>query len=203
MINKAIKKILTKRVFSIVALSLALSTEVFGGSAAAGNFGIDHASLKYQGGYFTVNKYEIKGRTYRPKVDLSFSQEGVASWYGPGFHGKKTANGEVYDQDDLVAAHRTLPLPSVVKVTNLENGLTVVVRVVDRGPFHTQKNGQERVIDLSRKAAEKLGFDKKGTAKVKIEYMHAATKALLDHFPPKDKLKAEKAFEKAEAARRV
>ena len=93
-----------------------------------------------------------------------FSQTGKASWYGPGFHGKKTANGEWFDMNTLTAAHRTLPISSRVRVTNLANGKSVVVRINDRGPYHGN-----RVMDLSKAAAQELGFIRTGTAQVKIE----------------------------------
>ena len=100
-------------------------------------------------------------------------QEGVASWYGPGFHGKRTANGEVYDQYELTAAHQTLPLGTRVMVTSLTNGRAVEVRVNDRGPF-----ADGRLIDVSRKAARELGFEEKGTARVRVEVLPDETRAL-------------------------
>ncbi len=98
----------------------------------------------------------------------AFSQTGKASWYGPGFHGRKTANGERFDMNTLTAAHRTLPISSYVRVTNLANGKSVVVRINDRGPYHGN-----RVMDLSKAAAQELGFIHTGTAQVKIEQITA------------------------------
>ncbi len=119
-----------------------------------------------QGGYYKVGKpYEINGQRYRPRVNPHYVETGVASWYGPGFHGKKTANGETFDMNLLSAAHRTLPMPVYVRVTNLENGRKLIVRVNDRGPF-----AKDRVIDLSRRAAQLLGFLKQGTARVELRY---------------------------------
>lgn len=112
--------------------------------------------------------YSINGKWYYPEHDPEYSEEGLASWYGPGFHGNQTANGETYDQYDLTAAHTTLPLPSLVNVTNLENGKQLVVRVNDRGPFH-----DGRIIDLSKASAERLGIT--GLAKVKVDYLHSET----------------------------
>ena len=109
------------------------------------------------------NKYEIKGKYYFPKKDLYYNKTGIASWYGPKFHGKITANGEVYDQYALTAAHRTLPLPSAVKVTNLENNKSIILRINDRGPYVN-----DRIIDLSSKAADILGLKKKGTGLVRV-----------------------------------
>jgi rare lipoprotein A len=107
--------------------------------------------------------YEIQGVWYYPAENLNYTETGIASWYGPNFHGKYTANGEIFDQNLITAAHRTLPLPSVVKVTNLENGRTISMRVNDRGPF-----ARNRIIDISRRGAQLLGFKEKGTAKVKV-----------------------------------
>ncbi len=117
--------------------------------------------------YKVGNPYKINGQWYYPAVDYQYDETGMASWYGPGFHGKTTANGEVFDQNKISAAHRTLPMPSVVKVTNLENGMVLNnVRINDRGPF-----ARNRIIDLSKKAAEELGFIKNGVAKVRVEIL--------------------------------
>ncbi len=117
------------------------------------------------GGAFKIGTpYQIGGTWYYPKEDYDYSETGIASWYGPGFNGKLTANGEVYNQDDLTAAHRTLPMPSIVQVTNLDNGRSIKVRINDRGPF-----ARSRIIDLSRRGAELLGFEQAGTAKVLVE----------------------------------
>ena len=118
------------------------------------------------GGRYQIGKpYTIRGKKYYPKLDPNLKQTGLASWYGPNFHGRLTANGEVYDQYGLSAAHPTMPLPSYAKVTNLENGSSVIVRVNDRGPF-----SKKRVIDLSARAAQLLGYTKQGIAKVRVEY---------------------------------
>lgn len=118
-------------------------------------------------GIYKVGKpYKVDGVWYHPKEDLTHVESGVASWYGPNFHGRTTANGEIFDKNALTAAHPTLQLPSVVRVTNLNNGRTAVVRVNDRGPF-----SGGRIIDLSEKAASVLGFKAQGTAKVKIEVL--------------------------------
>ncbi len=114
----------------------------------------------------TANKsYNVRGVTYQPSKNVTaFTQEGNASWYGKPFHGRKTASGERFDMYELTAAHRTLPIPSYVKVTNMKNGKEIVVKINDRGPFHGK-----RVLDLSFGAAKELDFLKSGTAKVKIE----------------------------------
>lgn len=118
-------------------------------------------------GNFKIGKpYKVEGQWYYPKEEYEYTETGIASWYGPGFQGKKTASGETFDTAELTAAHRTLQMPSLVRVTNLDNGKSVIVRVNDRGPF---KRG--RVIDVSQKAAELLGFRNLGTAKVKLEVL--------------------------------
>jgi len=128
---------------------------------------------KYGGVYKVGNPYKVLGRWYYPKEDYNYSEVGVASWYGPDFHAKKTANGEQYNMHALTAAHRTLPLPSIVKVTNLENGRSLLVRVNDRGPY-----ARDRIIDISKKGAQLLGFLEKGTAKVKVEIMEKESRNL-------------------------
>ncbi|MDP3748123.1 MAG: septal ring lytic transglycosylase RlpA family protein [Phenylobacterium sp.] len=118
------------------------------------------------GGRYKVGApYQVAGIWYVPKEEPTYDQRGVASWYGDEFHMKPTANGEVFDMNAVSAAHTTLPLPSMVEVTNLDNGKKMTVRVNDRGPF---VGG--RVIDLSREAARQLGFDRQGTANVRVRY---------------------------------
>jgi len=118
------------------------------------------------GRYKVGTPYQIEGVWYYPAEDYDYRETGIASWYGPGFHGRSTANGESYDQNALTAAHRTLPMPSVVRVTNLENGRSIVLTVNDRGPF-----ARGRIIDVSRRGAQLLGFERNGTAKVKVEIL--------------------------------
>lgn len=133
-----------------------------------------HATSRYVDGYFKVgNPYKIRGEWYRPEIDPDYDEEGVASWYGPTFHGKKTANGEVYDQYAMTAAHKTLPMPSVVRVTRRDNGRSIIVRVNDRGPYV-----DGRVIDLSRAAAEELGMRRAGLAPVRVQILRDETVAL-------------------------
>ncbi len=118
-------------------------------------------------GYYKIGSpYVIKGIKYYPAVDYNYNKTGIASWYGPNFHGKKTANGEIFNQNDLTAAHKTLPLPSIVRVTNLENGRSLIVRVNDRGPY-----SKGRIIDMSKRSAELLGFKDKGIAKVRVQVL--------------------------------
>lgn len=114
--------------------------------------------------YKVGNPYKVSGVLYKPEVNPSYDETGVASWYGPGFDGMHTANGEVFDEGKISAAHKTLPLPSVVTVFNLENGRSLTLRVNDRGPFVN-----DRIIDLSKAAAEELGIHDKGTAHVRVK----------------------------------
>jgi rare lipoprotein A len=122
---------------------------------------------------YTGKPYVVAGQTYVPKEDPNgYVREGLASWYGSAFHGRMTANGEVFDRHSIAAAHPTLPLPSYARVTNLENGYSMVVRVNDRGPYHAG-----RVMDVSEEAADALGFHRRGTAHVRVEYVGKASVA--------------------------
>lgn len=114
--------------------------------------------------------YTIAGRTFTPRIDPNYSREGLASWYGPGFHGRRTANGEVFDKHSVTAAHTTMPLPSYVRVTNLANDRSMIVRVNDRGPFHGN-----RVIDVSQTVAEALDFRHHGVQRVRVDYVGPAS----------------------------
>jgi len=122
------------------------------------------------GGTYRVGKpYTVAGRVYIPEEDVNYSAVGIASWYGDDFHGRYTANGEIFDMNSITAAHKTLPLPSYVRVTNLANHRSIVVRVNDRGPY-----AADRVIDLSVRTAQLLGFYGHGLAKVKVDYVGRA-----------------------------
>jgi rare lipoprotein A len=122
------------------------------------------------GGVYRVGKpYMVAGREYVPQEDVNYSAVGLASWYGDDFHGRYTANGEIFDMDSLSAAHPTLPLPSYVRVTNLANHRSIVVRVNDRGPYVGN-----RVIDVSVRTAKLLGFYGNGLTKVKVDYVGRA-----------------------------
>lgn len=125
-------------------------------------------------GYYKIgNPYQVAGLWYYPKEDYNYKEIGISSWYGPDFHNGITANGELYDMHGLTAAHRTLPLPSIVRVTNLQNGRSLVLRVNDRGPFVNN-----RVIDVSMRAAQLLGFKDQGTTQVQVEIMPEESKKL-------------------------
>jgi rare lipoprotein A len=122
------------------------------------------------GGTYRIGKpYTVAGRVYVPEEDTEYREEGLASWYGDDFHGRLTANGEVFDMASLTAAHPTLPMPCYARVTNLSNGKSLIVRVNDRGPYHGN-----RLIDVSNKAAELLEFKGNGVAKVRVEYVGRA-----------------------------
>ena len=122
------------------------------------------------GGVYKLGKpYAVAGRWYVPRVEPSYDRTGVASWYGSDFHGRKTANGEVFDMNALTAAHPTLPLPSLVQVTNTANGRSIIVRLNDRGPYV-----HDRIIDLSRRSAEALGYTSRGTAQVRVQFVGPA-----------------------------
>lgn len=147
--------------FSEAALGVAASPRVLTASSS---------DIPRGGGRYSLGKpYKIAGKWYHPKLEKNYDRTGMASWYGPAFHGRMTANGEIFDQFALSAAHPTMPLPSYARVTNLKNGRSVIVRVNDRGPF-----AHNRIIDLSRAAAEALDFISDGTAKVRVQYMGEA-----------------------------
>ncbi|MGO4705279.1 septal ring lytic transglycosylase RlpA family protein [Microvirga sp. 2MCAF38] len=123
------------------------------------------------GGRQLVGKpYTVAGKTYVPGENQNYSREGLASWYGVNFHGRLTANGEVFDRASVAAAHPTMPLPSYARVTNMANGHSMIVRVNDRGPYHGN-----RIVDVSERAADALGFKRSGTARVRVDYVGRAS----------------------------
>lgn len=131
---------------------------------------VNNGPVPKGGGRFMVgNPYQVKGKWYYPKEDFGYNKVGVASWYGSAFHGRLTANGEVYDQQSLTAAHPTFPLPSYARVTNVETGSSIIVRVNDRGPYHPG-----RIIDLSNKTAQLLDLQHSGTGDVRVQYVGRA-----------------------------
>ncbi len=141
-----------------------------GGKAVDGSLGVPaspYRPLAYNVSSYKVGKpYKIAERWYRPKEYEHYSETGIASWYGHKFHSRQTANGEVFNMYAMTAAHRVLPMPSVVRVTDLGSGRNVVVRINDRGPY-----AHERIIDLSLAAAEKIGSRRKGITRVKVELL--------------------------------
>jgi rare lipoprotein A len=156
-------------------LAYANSTEYFPSSIygpASPRVVADGEPVPRGGGMYMLGKpYTVAGLTYYPS-EKHYAAIGLASWYGDAFHGRRTANGEVYDRDSISAAHPTLPLPSYARVTNLRNHYSMIVRVNDRGPF-----AANRIMDVSRKTAEALDFRQRGTTRVKIEYIGAASLA--------------------------
>ncbi len=134
-------------------------------------------SSKYTGYYKIGKPYKINGKTYTPREYKKYKEVGLASWNGDDFNNKKKANGEIFNMNDLTAAHKTLPLPSIVKITNLENGLSVVARVNDRGPFV-----DNRLIDVSKEVSKKLEFKNKGVAKVKVELLTKETEKFIKKY---------------------
>ncbi len=135
--------------------------------------GADNAGQTGGGRYKVGGPYQIKGVWYRPRIDYQYDQTGIASWYGPQFHGKLTANGEIFDMNLVSAAHKTLPMPSMVRVTNLRNGKALNIRLNDRGPF-----AHGRIIDLSKRAAQLLGFERAGTAPVRVQVLENESRLL-------------------------
>ncbi len=137
----------------------------------------------YNGSVKVGDTYEVKNKSFTPEIDQHYNQTGMASWYGHGFHCKKTANGEFFNKHQLSAAHKTLPLPSVVRVTNLSNNRSVNVIVNDRGPFTGN-----RIIDLSEKAAIAIDMKHQGVAKVKVEFLPQETNKLMAQINSKKKI---------------
>lgn len=184
--------------FAVLSLFLGLLTSCSTGTPELAGLSPQAQAeiIKNYGGIYKIGKpYQIAGRWYYPKEDYKYSETGVASWYGEDFNGKRTANGERYNMNTLTAAHRTLPLPCIVKVTNLQNGRSVVVRVNDRGPYV-----KDRIIDLSKHGAQLLGYMGQGTTKVKVEIMAKESKALKAAMLNEPLPEREKALAAAESA---
>jgi rare lipoprotein A len=160
-------------VVTALALSLAACSRSDNGGRSAGLskrvVEIGEPAPKGGGRYKVGDPYQIGGRWYVPQESPGYDKVGVASWYGDLFHGRYTANGEVFDMEALSAAHPTLPLPVYAEVTNLQNGRTIVVRVNDRGPY-----AHDRIIDLSKRSAKELGIYRPGTAQVRVRYLGKA-----------------------------
>ncbi|TXN62461.1 septal ring lytic transglycosylase RlpA family protein, partial [Methylobacterium sp. WL6] len=179
-----------RRLLAVSAIALATANcstnpQKFAGPAGNGldpKYGVKTSPRLYNEGdvipkgggrRFSGKPYVVAGRTYVPKEDArGYVREGLASWYGAAFHGRMTANGEVFDRHSIAAAHPTLPLPSYVRVTNTANGYSMVVRVNDRGPYHA-----DRVMDVSEEVARALEFHNKGTAHVRVAYLGKASVA--------------------------
>jgi rare lipoprotein A len=169
-----------------VPVLAALGFALAGCASSSGPQFSDNHHARYHRGQpsYRAEPYQVKGIWYTPKVDYGYDETGTASWYGPGFDQQATADGEIYDMNQLSAAHKTLPLPSVVAVTNLQNGRELRLRVNDRGPFV-----DDRLIDVSRRAAQLLGFEGSGTAPVRVkiirdESIQVAEAAMRGEFGP-------------------
>lgn len=143
--------------------------------AGCSTFGGGGSTPRSQGGFKVGNPYQIQGKWYTPRENYSYDETGISSWYGDEFHGKRTANGETFDKNSLSAAHPTLQLPSLIRVTNLENGRSAVLRVNDRGPF-----SKSRLIDVSHGAAKVLGYEQTGTARVRVQVLERESRILAD-----------------------
>ncbi|WP_413203714.1 septal ring lytic transglycosylase RlpA family protein [Rhodospirillum sp. A1_3_36] len=164
-VHRPLKTILGYLTVVGVALSLSACSEtamVVHSAKQLGRLGNDQD----RGTYKIGKPYQVGGRWYQPKENYFYSEVGEASWYGPKFHGKRTANGEIFDMNKLTGAHPTLPMPSFVQVTNLQNGRRIKVKINDRGPF-----ANDRIIDLSRASARALGFEKQGRTKVRVDIL--------------------------------
>ena len=178
--RSTVAQVATLSVLTGIALMLAACSNVDGDSRGfSPSFtGTEASARVWDGGgpipqrrgtYKLGNPYKVAGQTFVPRHDPNYDRTGIASWYGDDFHGRLTANGEIFDKHRLTAAHPTLPLPSLVRVTNLENGRTAILRVNDRGPFL-----HGRLIDLSHASAVELGFMKRGIARVRVTYLGPA-----------------------------
>ncbi|QYC11574.1 septal ring lytic transglycosylase RlpA family protein [Brevundimonas nasdae] len=147
--------------------SLLAACSTFGGGPGGGTIPVVNDPAPIVSG--TMRPYQVRGRWYTPKEQPNYEEVGMASWYGDAFNGRPTSTGERFNMHELTAAHKTLPLPGLVEVTNLENGRRVVVRINDRGPFV-----DGRIIDLSRGAAQELGMISQGVGRVRVRYLGQA-----------------------------
>jgi rare lipoprotein A len=157
-----------RRLLALVGLLMAAACATAPGlpGLPGGNPGLDYGSEADQK---IGRPYQVGGVWYVPAREDDYDETGIASWYGPGFHNRSTSNGEIFDENLISAAHTTLPIPSLVEVQNLENGRRIVARLNDRGPFV-----DDRIIDMSRAAARELGFERQGTARVRVRYLGPA-----------------------------
>ena len=178
--NQAVQRFLrvSAQVSAVVAAGLLVANCAKTNSRVDAKYGVSASERVVQageavpkgGGSYRVGKpYVVGGRTYVPKENTNYRAEGIASWYGDDFHGRRTANGEIFDMTSISAAHPTLPIPSYARVTNLANKRSLIVRVNDRGPF-----ARDRIIDLSTRAAKLLEFHGHGVARVRVEYVGKA-----------------------------
>lgn len=161
---------------TIRTVLVCLGTAGVAGCATSGRPATSQKLSAVEHGYYKIGEpYVVDGVLYTPAEDWNYDETGIASWYGPDFHGKRTANGELYDMNQVTGAHKTLPMPSLVRVTNLDNGRSIIVRLNDRGPF-----SRGRILDLSRRGAQLLGYERIGTAKVHVQILAQESQALAD-----------------------
>lgn len=160
--------------FTLILLSSCSSTKISDSPPYTGK--------GYPGHYKVGTPYKIENTWYYPKKESTYDEEGMASWYGPGFHGRRTANGDYFNRESLSAAHRTLPLPSMVRITNVENGRSVMAMVNDRGPF-----SKSRIIDVSERVADLIGIKQQGTGRVRVQFLPTQTKQLLEKLSLQEK----------------
>jgi rare lipoprotein A len=153
-----------------ISVTVALAASIAGCATEPPPQTIPRPPIVSNGQYKVGNPYQIEGTWYYPREQPDYDETGIASWYGPAFYGRPTANGEIYNAGDLTAAHRTLPMPVNVRVTNLDNGKSVILRVNDRGPY-----AKGRIIDVSEQAAKLLGFYGQGTARVRVTFVARST----------------------------
>jgi rare lipoprotein A len=170
-VNSAVSRFASVGACAVLCLALAhcSNSNRYGVSASPRLVSDGEPVPKGGGNYHVGAPYTVGGRVYVPQENPNYRAEGLASWYGDDFHGRETANGEIFDRESISAAHPTLPLPSYVRVTNLSNGRSIIVRVNDRGPYHGH-----RIIDVSKRAAHLLGFYDRGTTMVRVEYVGRA-----------------------------
>jgi len=162
----------SKRLSILLMAAAVLAVSGCAGTKPGGKAAM-HGPAAGGGTYKVGEPYQVKGVWYYPSEDFSYDETGIASWYGPGFHAETTANGEQFDQNELTGAHKTLPMPSLVRVTNLENGRSIIIRINDRGPFVPG-----RIVDLSRRGAQLLGFESQGSAKVRVSILPTESRAI-------------------------
>jgi rare lipoprotein A len=160
-----------KKIYRLATLTCLLLVSACASRGGGHGYGTATPTPTYKVG----QPYEVSGDWYYPKEDYSYDETGIASWYGQDFHDHATANGEIFNKNELTAAHKTLPLPTLARVTNLDNGRSIVVRINDRGPF-----SGARIIDVSQRAAQLLGFEQQGTAKVRVQVLADESKAIAD-----------------------
>ena len=178
------KRVMRKRLYPLAGLAFALALVVLSLAGCGQSLYLRESHrgivqgrevVKGEPIYKIGNPYRIRGKLYTPRVDYGYKETGISSWYGPKFHNRRTANSEIFNENAMTAAHRTLPLPSYILVTNLQNNRSARLRVNDRGPF-----AKGRILDVSKKAARVLGFEKQGTTLVHVQILGKESKRLAE-----------------------